>query len=65
MPVSAIGVYPQSCKLSALCFSAPITSEKGPYKHTAVESATPAVVFVPDSSEGKFVMTFSLDKSDI
>lgn len=62
MPVSAIGVYSQSSKLSALCFSAPIMAEKGPYKHTAVESV---VVFLPDSSDGKFMMTFSLDKSDI
>lgn len=65
MPVSAIGVYSQSSKLSALSFSAPIMAEKGPYKHTAVESATLAVGFLPDSSEGKFMMTFSLDKSDI
>lgn len=65
MPVSAIGVYSQRSKLSALCFSAPIMAEKGPYKHTAVESTTPAVIFLPDSSEGKFMMTFSLDKSDI
>lgn len=48
-----------------MLISSSITADKCPYKHTAVESSTLSLVLLPDSSEVKYLMTFSVDLSDV